>query len=90
MENTDIKAGDNLRARIDSGTGSTLLLIRDLETGLLFAHGKWTSEAALAQDFPDQDAIAKVVALHKIQNAEMVLFDGPNQRVGGGVRVRCP
>jgi hypothetical protein len=64
-------------------------VIRGLDTGLFFAHGKWTSEVSLAQEFPDQESIKSVVTEKQIQNAEMVFLSVQINRVSGGVRIRC-
>ena len=62
------------------------LALRDLNTELYFAHGKWTGDLRLAQEFPDREAVEKIVFEHQIKNAEMVFLDGEPPRVAGG----CP
>ena len=74
----------------DLGQHSTRRVIRDLDTGLFFDKGNWTTDASLAQDFPDHEAIKTIVVEHQIQNAEMVLLEGPKNRVRGGFRIRYP
>jgi hypothetical protein len=76
---------DNQRInQSDLSQRSTRRVIRDFATGLFFAKGQWTAEPSMAQDFPDQDAIEKVVMEHQVKNAEMVLLQGPKHRVRGG------
>ena len=81
---------DNQRIRNQRATGHSLIrrVIRDLDTGLFFNQGKWTANASVAQNFPDEGAIERIVVEHQIKNAEMVLLEGP--RVRGGVRIPCP
>ena len=62
--------------------------IRNLDTGLFLAKGQWTSEAWLAEVFPNEDAVGQAVMKHKLKNAEMVYLDGDPPRVIGGVHLR--
>ena len=59
------------------------LALRNLDTGFFFAHGQWTADPKLAQDFPDFEHAKEVALKQKIRNAEVVTIhiDG---RVSGG------
>ena len=63
--------------------------LRDLDTGLFFSHGDWTIDPSLAQIFPDQKSIERLVEHYDIHNPEMVFLAG-NRLVGGTFIGRAP
>jgi len=78
------------RNRSASVNASTRRVIRDWRTGLFFAHGQWTIDRSLAQEFPTHDAIEQCIAEHQILDAEMVFLEGPTNSVVGGVTIPWP
>ena len=60
-----------------------MFALRDLDTGLFFRNNQWTSEASLAQEFPDLEAAEKVVNERKIKNAELVILDRKRRVIEG-------
>ena len=63
------------------------LLIRNLDTGPFFDHGRWSADPKLAQDFADYGQAKEVALKQGIRNADVVTvhIDG---RVSGGVPIR--
>lgn len=59
------------------------LALRNLDTGLFFAHGQWTPYPKLAQDFSDFEEAKKAAIELNLKNADVVTIhvDG---RVRGG------
>ena len=62
------------------------LAIRDLDTGLFFAHGQWTADPKWAQDFPTFDDAKALAQKLNLKNADVVTIrtDG---RVSAGCRI---
>jgi hypothetical protein len=57
--------------------------IRNLDTGLFFAHGQWTHDPKLAQDFPDEESARKVVRKFSIKNADLVTISDEGRVLAG-------
>ncbi len=64
-------------------------VLRDFRTGLYYSHGSWIFDPGPAEVFPDLQALQKLVADRRIENAEMALVEG-NEALQGGVRIPCP
>ena len=59
------------------------MVIRDLETGLFFAHGHWTHDPKLAQDFADEESAAQTASKNHIKNADLVIINEDGRVIGG-------
>ena len=61
-------------------------LLRDLDSGLYFDNGNWTSDARIAQRFEDGESIEKIVTELGIKKADVAILEG--HEVVGGFLVR--
>ena len=59
------------------------LALRDLDTGLFFDQGEWTTDPRLAQHFKDKRAVEMKVLEYQIKNAELVVLNDEFQILGG-------
>ncbi|HLH52501.1 MAG TPA: hypothetical protein VKY92_02705 [Verrucomicrobiae bacterium] len=59
------------------------LALTNLDNGLYFDKGKWVSDHKLAQQFPDQEAVARAAKKLKVRNAAAALIDGNPAQVRG-------
>ena len=60
------------------------LAIRNVDTGLFYAEGEWTSEPQLAEQFPNRELAEQVAEGQKLPNLEIVFLGGDPLRVIGG------
>ena len=58
------------------------LVIRNLQTGLFFARGKWIGDPSFADQFTDVKQLLKTIAERKLVFVEMAFFVSP-KRPGG-------
>ncbi|HZR18457.1 MAG TPA: hypothetical protein VFE51_14280 [Verrucomicrobiae bacterium] len=61
---------------------ATLALL-NLDTGLFFSSGAWTSDHKLSQSFPDQTSVSKAAVDFKVKNAAAALIEGDPPQVRG-------
>ena len=55
------------------------LVLVNLDTGLFCIPGGWTTDPALAQNFPDHDAVEAAARNHDLKHAAAALIDDEKQ-----------
>lgn len=58
-------------------------VLRNLDTGLFYAYGNWTTNPRLAQSFQDEESARKVVRKEDIKNADLLNLDKDGKIVSG-------
>ena len=66
------------------------LALANLDTGLFFGAGGWTTDRRMAQGFEDTETIARVAAEKKVRNAAAAMLDGDPPKARGFLWVTRP
>ena len=59
------------------------LLLANLDTGLFFGEGGWTTDRKLAQIFDNTEAIERTASRNKVTNAAAAMVEGDPPRTRG-------
>jgi hypothetical protein len=54
--------------------------LADLDTGLFFTKGGWTSDPKLAEIFADPETVGNMASLNRVKNAAAAMIDGNSVR----------
>ena len=58
------------------------IALANLDSGLFFNEGQWTSNPRHAQEFPDRDSVSKLAVQLKVKNAAAAVLHGDPPQVG--------
>ena len=61
------------------------MAIRDLKTGMFYAHGKWTTDLRLADRFLDLTSVHGFLQDQKLQSVDAIILSDDGTRVCFGI-----